>query len=348
MPDTIRHKSIYWLLLIYFLSGPCALINEVVWVRLLKLTIGNTVYATSIVVSVFLGGLAIGSLIMSKYADNISKPIRLYALLETFVAMFTLLVPHVLKIGDQGYVWFYRHYNPTNAQLLIVQAIISSIIILIPTIMMGSTLPLLARFVTSSERETGRLVGKLYAFNTLGAAIGCYMAGFVLIRSFGVMGTLYAASSINVLVALAGWLLSYFAIEGNKEQTTTSIIESSPHSFKWNELNGKFFVMVFSFSMSGFIGIGYELLWMRSIIYLLGGFTYVFSAVLTVYLLGNVIGVAIGSTLSGKVKEPAVGFAICLSVTGLSGILYLPLLIFSGPKASVLNSLFSKLPLLGH
>jgi spermidine synthase len=178
-PDVARRASVNWIMLIYFASGACSLIDEVVWVRLLKLTLGNTVYASSIVVSMFMGGLALGALIMSRYSDRVKEHLRLYALLETLVTISALLLPWALKLADNVYIWFYRTYDPTHGQLLIVQVIISAAILLVPSMIMGSTLPLLGRFVTALENEAGHLVGKLYALNTLGAAAGCFLAGFI-------------------------------------------------------------------------------------------------------------------------------------------------------------------------
>jgi spermidine synthase len=206
-PAISRRAGINWLMLIYFASGVCSLIDEVVWVRLLKLTLGNTVYASSIVVSTFMGGLALGALIMGRYSDRVVRRLRLYALLETIITISVLSLPWGLRIADKFYVWFYRVYDPTHRELLIVQIIISGLILIVPSMLMGSTLPLLGRFVTSLEKETGRLVGRLYAFNTLGAALGCFLAGFVLIRAIGVMSTLYVAAVLNLLVAFGGWFL---------------------------------------------------------------------------------------------------------------------------------------------
>ena len=181
-PVISRQAGINWLMLIYFSSGVCSLIDEVIWIRLLKLTLGNTVYASSIVVSTFMGGLALGAFIMGRYSDHVTKRLRLYALLETIITISVLSLPWGLRIADKSYVWFYRAYDPSHRQLLVVQVIISGLILIVPSVLMGSTLPLLGRFVTSLEKETGRLVGRLYAFNTLGAAVGCFLAGFVLIR----------------------------------------------------------------------------------------------------------------------------------------------------------------------
>ncbi|MHC4570972.1 MAG: fused MFS/spermidine synthase [Planctomycetota bacterium] len=322
-----KRASINWIMLIYFVSGACSLIDEVVWVRLLKLTLGNTVYATSIVVSVFMGGLALGALIMGRYCDRVRMRLRLYALLETLVTISALSLPWLLKLADIVYVWFYRTYHPSHALLLIVQVVISAVILLGPSMLMGSTLPLLGRFVTALEAEAGHLVGKLYALNTLGAAAGCFLAGFALIRAFGLMGALYTAAGLNLVVAFGGWFLSRFSKVTDQQQSEASAVKV-PESLEGEKTDGRFYLLILAFFMSGLISIGYELLWMRSIVHLLGGFTYVFSAVLTVYLLGNVIGAAIGSRLAMRLKTPAVGFAVTLSILGVCGILYLPMLIF--------------------
>jgi spermidine synthase len=321
-----RRASVNWIMLIYFASGACSLIDEVVWVRLLKLVLGNTVYATSIVVSVFMGGLALGALIMSRYSDRIRGRLRLYALLEACVTVSALALPWMLKLADHIYIWLYRAYHPAHGALLVVQIVISAAILLVPTMLMGSTLPLLGRFVTALEKEAGHLVGRLYALNTLGAAAGCFLAGFVLIRSLGVMGTLYAAAGLNLLVAFGGWFLSKFS-RAAAEETPEAVKVERPAVSAEEAASGRFYLLVAAFFMSGLISIGYELLWMRSIIHLLSGYTYVFSAVLTIYLLGNVIGAGIGSGLARRLKRPALGFAVTLSFLGLCGVFYLPVLI---------------------
>jgi spermidine synthase len=325
-PAITRQVSVNCIMLVYFASGACSLIDEVVWVRLLKLTFGNTVYATSIVVSVFMAGLALGALVMGRYCDRLRKHLQLYALLETLITISALSLPWALKIADAVYVRLYRAYHPAQAQLLIIQLIISALILLTPTVMMGSTLPLLGRFVTALERETGHLVGKLYALNTLGAATGCFLAGFFLIRAFGIMGALYIAAGLNLLVAFGGWFLSRFSSITAEQQDVTSVIVSAK-VVEGKKADGRFYLLIIAFFASGLISIGYELLWMRSIVHLLGGFTYVFSAVLTIYLLGNVIGAGIGSRLAKRLKVPAAGFAVTLSLLGLCGIFYLQLLI---------------------
>src|SRR5512134_904772 len=140
MPFPPRDRTT-WIALIYFLSGACSLIDEVVWVRLLKLTLGNTVYATTVVVSVFMGGLALGALVMSRYADRIRRRLECYAGLELLVTASALAVPWLLARADGFYVWFYRSQSPSPAALLAVQVLVSAAIILVPSLAMGSTLP---------------------------------------------------------------------------------------------------------------------------------------------------------------------------------------------------------------
>jgi len=319
-------KSINLLMMIYFASGTCSLIDEVIWVRLLKLTLGNTVYATSIVISTFMAGLALGSLVMSRYSDRIKRQLQLYAFIETLITVSALLLPQALKIADTAYVWFYRTYSPTQKELLVLQVVISGLLVLGPSMLMGSTFPLLGRYVTSLENQTGRLVGRLYTLNTLGAAAGCFLAGFVLIRSMGIMGTLYTAAIINLFVVFAGWFLSRFSKVAFRENGQEAQVVNMDITGT-TSCSARMYMLLFSFFLSGLISISYELIWMRSIVHLLSGYTYVFSSVLTIYLLGNVIGAGIGSGLAKELKTPAAGFAVTLCLLGISGIFFLPLLI---------------------
>ena len=118
-----RHAGVRWVMLIYFLSGACSLIDEVVWVRLLKLTLGNTVYASCVVVSVFMGGLALGAYIMGRFADRVKRRLRLYALLELAVTVSALSLPFVLRFADGAYRWVFLHFDLSPGRLLAVQVL---------------------------------------------------------------------------------------------------------------------------------------------------------------------------------------------------------------------------------
>ena len=315
-------------MLVYFCSGACSLIDEVVWVRLLKLTLGNTVYASSIVVSMFMAGLALGALLMSRYADRVRRQLRLYATLEILVTISALLMPWALRLAGGGYRWFFVKYQPQPATLLFVQVLVSALLLLVPTMLMGSTLPLLGRYVTRLHERVGHLVGRLYALNTLGAALGCFLAGFVFIRMVGVMGTLYIAAGINLFVAFGGWILSRYydpAPTGAKKRPAKECTAAEPEAVRTDSSSAnRRYVLMLGFFLSGLISIGYELVWMRSIVVPLGGFTYVFSGVLTIYLIGNVLGAWIGSRLSKCLRNPAAAFGLSLTCLGVLGVFYIP------------------------
>jgi spermidine synthase len=218
---------------------------------------------------------------------------------------------------------------------LLLQILVSAVIVLVPAMIMGSTLPLIAGFVTKLGRNVGRLVGRLYALNTLGAALGCFLAGFILIRIGGILGALLVAAAINLVVAVAGWLLSrrYEAGPSRIPQITQdsapagreSAAEPDHPQSLWVQRGAP--VLLLAFFMSGLISIGYELIWMRAIVIPIGGYTYVFSAVLTVYLLGNFAGAAVGSRLASRVANPPMVFGLSLSVLGLFGLILGPWLV---------------------
>lgn len=329
--DTAHSTVVIAVMLVYFLSGLCSLIDEVVWVRLLKLTFGNTVYATSIVVSVFMGGLALGAYVMSRFADRVKRRLRLYAQLELLATISALSIPFVLGAVDWVYRWVYLH--APSWLLLPVQVVLSAVILLVPTMVMGSTLPLLGRYVARLEARVGKLVGRLYALNMLGAALGCFLAGFVLIRAIGVMPTLYVAAFVNLLVALGGWVLSLVDFsaasspwaggDGRPVSSEAGTPTGEPRD------GGEFsYLLTAAVFASGFVCIAYEMLWMRSLVYPLTGTTYVFSAVLTIYLLGNVLGVWVGSRLADRVARPAMAWGFSLAFLGVLGIVYVPVLVY--------------------
>jgi spermidine synthase len=274
-----------------------------------------------------MGGLALGALIMSRYSDRVQRRLLLYGCLEFLITITAVSLPWVFGVFDGVYIWFYQAYELSGAGLLVVQVLVSACVLLVPSVLMGSTLPLLGRYVTSLEREAGHLVGRLYALNTLGAAAGCFAAGFVLIKWLGVMGSLYVAAVMNLGVACAGWILWRFSSTAGTavgNGATSATVKAGAEK----RFDGRFWVLVAALFLSGLISIGYELLWMRSIVHLLGGYTYVFSAVLTVYLLGNVIGAGIASGLVRSLKKPALGFATTLLLLGGFGVLYAPFLYF--------------------
>ena len=324
-----NHRTIVirLLFLIYFFSGACSLIDEVIWARLIKLIIGNTVYASSVVVSVFMAGLATGAIIMGRFCDRIKRSLRIYALIELFITFTVFLSPWALRIVSSFYVWFWQTYYPSRGFSILVQAILSGVVIFIPTVLMGSTLPLLARFISTTVEDSGRLIGRLYAVNTLGAALGCFMAGFVLIRAIGVNWTLRTSVIANLIVACGGYFLYRMSLDYSKQKRLVPEKQSEKIRMRAFSHAGLRPLAV-AFFLSGLVCIGYELFWMRSIVFSVGSYTYVFSAVLTIYLIGNVVGTILGAHAVRHTSEPGKIYAVIFTALGLCGVLYVPWLHF--------------------
>ncbi|MCK5718261.1 MAG: fused MFS/spermidine synthase, partial [Thiomargarita sp.] len=190
--------------LIFTLSGVAALIYQIIWARWLGLVFGNTATSISIVLASFMLGLALGSYIVGKRLHKIDNPMLMYAYLELGIGIFALCFPWFAMLTD----WIFSAIVNTETPLawsLTVRAILSFILLAIPTTLMGATLPLLTDFFRRDPRHTNSWkVGVLYAANTFGAALGIMMASFILIELIGVRSTTLFAAALNFLVAYIG------------------------------------------------------------------------------------------------------------------------------------------------
>jgi spermidine synthase len=302
---------------IYFFSGACSLIYEVLWQRLLKLILGNTTYATSITVAVFMGGLALGSLLVRKKADAIGNKLRAYGIIELTVTIFAFLTPILLKVVDHFYTVIFQSFAPAPAVMLFLQVLLSSIILAVPTVLMGCTLPLLASLLVRTTESIGHETGILYSINTLGALAGAGITGFFGIRHFGVFPTYYIAVGLNGCIAAASLLFSM--VYKNAPDKIASYSKSNDPG------PGLRFAVFCGLFISGFVALGYEILWNRTIVHLLGAEIYTFSAVLCVYLAGYASGVFVGGKLARKGAGSLGFFCIFAQIVGLCGIFYFPI-----------------------
>ena len=308
-------------LAVYFFSGVCSLTYEVIWQRLLKLILGNTTYATSITVAVFLGGLAIGSLIVGKKADAIKNKLLVYGIIEIAVAFFALLTPFFLKGMDHVYIGLFQSTSPSPSLILALQVLVSTVILAVPTVLMGCTLPILASLVSRNAKVAGWETGILYGLNTVGALVGVSATGFYLIRLFGVYPALYSAVGLNVGIGLVSCLLSRFLAGAPLENTPLQTPGNEPE--RRRGLRTAVFIWLF---IMGLVALGYEIVWVRTVIHLLKAEIYTFSSVLCIYLFGYAAGIFAGAGLSKKASNHLTIFGVAAPLVGLCGILYFPML----------------------
>src|SRR5829696_1051275 len=204
----IKSSSTFLLIgLCFILSGATGLIYEVLWARMLGLVFGATTLAVSTVLAAFMGGLALGSALAGKLAHRIKKPLSTYGLMEIGIAVYALLVPFLFRWIDHLYALIWQQLQPGNFTFSLWRFVLSGLVLLLPTTLMGATLPVLtAALLRSSERDANS-VTRLYGCNLAGAILGTLAAGFVLLPALGVRTTIAVAAVLNVVVGVIAIVL---------------------------------------------------------------------------------------------------------------------------------------------
>ena len=183
-----------WIFLLFFVSGATGLIYEVVWTRLLTLVMGNTHYSVTTVLTVFMAGLALGSFLGGRLIDIKGNPLIVYAVLEAGIGIYCFLVPHLIEAVLPLLKWIYANYQNDYASASLYRFFVCGGILLLPTSLMGATLPALGKLISTDSRFIGRDVGTLYAMNTFGAVFGALASVYVFMRHFGVNGSILFAA----------------------------------------------------------------------------------------------------------------------------------------------------------
>ncbi len=296
--------------LMFFLSGVSALIYEVAWVRSFSLVFGGSHLAVTTVLSVFMGGLALGSYLFGNRADVSRKPFRLYGLLEIGISLSAVLFILLMKVYPLLYVPLARVTGDTPVLLSLLRVLFAGVAMIVPTTLMGGTLPVLSRFVAARRGLLGNRLSFLYGINTLGAVTGTLAAGFYLLPSITLTGTLAVAMSINACIGGLAILL---------QDKTSSLFPEGPRFSEEGPGPGKecrggspteghrplpVRMVLLGIGISGFCALGYEVLWTRVLAMVVGASVYGFTIMLAAFL----TGIAAGSGtygLYGKVRgEP--------------------------------------------
>ena len=187
------------LLIAFVFSGMAALIYELTWIRPLQFLLGSTIYTISIIFAVFMGGLALGSWIASKYVDKIRNLPKTYALMELGIGLYGVLLLSIFNLLPK----IYNVISSLNSNFYVfelMQFVLIFIVLLIPTTLMGATFPVVAKFYTRDK--IGKGVGEIYSANNLGAIIGSFAAGFLLIPLLGIKTSIILAGVANILIAI--------------------------------------------------------------------------------------------------------------------------------------------------
>jgi spermidine synthase len=281
----------------FFLSGAAGLLYEVVWTRLLGLVFGHTVYAITTVLAAYMGGLALGSVLMGSRADRMHRPLRVYGLLEGAVGLYCLASPLLFRGADALYLWAHRALQPSPTGSAALHLVLSAALLLPPTTAMGATLPILSRAVVQRSGVAASEVGTLYGVNTWGAVLGTAATGFLLLPSVGLRVTIWIGVALNLgVAALALWLeqasaSSPGAVPSDAE-TDAGAGAGEPEASRLEVL-----LTLVALGVSGAASMAYEISWTRALSLVLGSSTYAFSAMLTTFLVGLALGAVIVSRI---------------------------------------------------
>jgi len=306
---------------LFLVSGGCALVYETVWLRLFSIYCGNTTFAATAVLTAFMAGLGLGSWLIGRWVDESPHPLRLYALMELLIGVYAYLLPEFFLPQFRPYFgWLTTHLQNHFFPLNLGRFGLVLILLLFPTALMGGTFPALVKALGGEYGQTARRLAVLYAMNTLGGAVGVALAGFYAIGNLGLAETQRWAILANLIVAGAAYLLSRW---GDYCCTGVSPMPLSPPTRPPESF------LLLCFALAGFAALAYEIVAIRLLLFLLPyGYNnvYVFSTVLTTFLLGLFIGSLLVSHWIERLRNPLRTVALMQVVLALATAASLPIL----------------------
>jgi len=275
--------------------------------RKASLIFGSTTFAVSTVLAVFFLGLAGGSYLFGRIAQATTRPLRLYALIEFALGVLALMSPYAFDLAANLYGGLYRTFADHTVFLFGSRFILVSLVVLPPTILMGGTLPLFCRQYVTNDSKIASSVGVLYGVNTLGAALGCVVAGLVLLPTVGLRLTMWIGAALNIFCGIA--VASLRTIEA--PSTATPCLEAQ------RSTGSRVSIALLFFSV-GFVALGGEVLWTRYLGLLIHNTVYTYTLTLAVVLVGIVLGSILASRFSDKSTTRARHFGTLQVLTGLA------------------------------
>lgn len=286
--NSLTEKSLKPIIAVFFIvTGATGLIYQVSWFKYISLFLGNSTYAQMIVLATFLAGLAVGNYYFGKKSESIFNHVRVYGLLELFIGIYCLFYPMFnAYLGEMFLsVSAKTNINDQNIVFTVLRFLFASSLLLLPTIAMGGTLPLISKFFIDKIANVRRELAILYFLNSLGAVWGIILSGFFLIKVIGINNTIYFAASINIVIGVLAILL------GKKKETADKkeiLQDDGKEKYEINSFTLK--VILIISGTSGMAALLYEIVWVRLLVNFLGSSTYAFSLMLLAFISGITSG----------------------------------------------------------
>ncbi len=298
-PDPSAPRRFLPVLLVLFIgSGAAALIYEVVWLQLLQLVIGSSAVSLGVLLGTFMGGMCVGSLLLPRLVSARRHPLRVYALLELGIGAIALVVLSGMPYVEQVYV----HYAGHGPLGILLRGAVAGVCLLPPTLLLGATLPAIARWV-ETDPEGVSWLGFFYGGNIAGAVFGCLLAGFYLLRVYDTATATYVAVALDVAVAAIALALAAGPARYAAQASPATNGSAGRAAGAW--------AVYLAIALSGMAALGAEVVWTRLLALLLGGTVYTFSLVLAVFLIGLGIGSSLGAFLARQAARARVALGAC-------------------------------------
>ena len=285
-------KKSYQLILfsaLFLLSGAAGLIYEIIWERLLALYFGVTMTSITLIVSAYMAGLGLGSLFGGRIAQKIKSTLIVYGSLEIGIGIFGVISPALLNFIGQS----------TAGSPSWLVFILSFLFLLAPTFLMGMTLPLLSQTFIDRVETSGQVIGLLYGINTLGAAFGSLFTAYIFIGKYGFDGASYIAVTFNIIVGVVAIIAARWLSTEKLSTISVVSVADKQQKAKWTYRE-----ILFASFLVGFIGLGFEMLWIRILHIINKNTSYGFASILFVFLIGLAIGGYYWGRRADKARDP--------------------------------------------
>jgi predicted membrane-bound spermidine synthase len=281
----------------FFISGAAALIYQVLFSKQLTYVFGSMSTATNTVLATYMGGMALGAWLGGLIAPRLRKPVAAYALCEVLIAIYCAVSPWIFKLVQAIYIGLAAGQTPDAAGLLPLRVLLGGAGLIVPTVLMGLTLPILARFFEQRQEALGLSVGRLYAANTLGAGLGALSAGYFILPALGLARTTMVAVAANLLVAYLGMRFQKTqALLPEAETPNTASSTQFPGTRKQG------WIAIVVLAGGGFVTLALEVDFIHLLAVAAGNSTYAFSLMLFAFLIGLGGGAEAGRWLMRRIE----------------------------------------------
>ncbi len=291
-------QALPFLLVLFVGSGCAALIYEIVWFQMLQLVIGSSAVSLGALLGTFMGGMCLGSILLARWVSARRHPLRVYAALEIGIGIIGICVLFEMPIVGSLYSTYVGH----GLAGTLLRGLVAAVCLLPPTLLMGATLPAIARSIETTRSGVSWL-GFFYGGNIAGAVFGCLLAGFYLLRVYDLAIATYVAAGINFGVALCALLLAAWTPHAVPDAAAPAPVGVTAAPGAWT--------VFLAIALSGLGALGAEVVWTRLLSLMLGGTVYTFSIILAVFLVGLGLGSSFGSWFGQVASRPGLALGLC-------------------------------------